>query len=116
MTEARPARFADRLAALVAQRESQVVLGLDPDPNRVWPEVLRAAPSHGAVADRAAAVIAAQCLALIDAAGPACVAIKPQVACFERLGPPGWAALGQVASAARGAGLLVLADGKRGDI
>jgi orotidine-5'-phosphate decarboxylase len=44
------------------------------------------------------------------------VAIKPQVACFERLGAPGWEALHDVAEAARGAGLLVLADAKRGDI
>ena len=29
---------------------------------------------------------------LIEAAGPACVAVKPQLACFERLGAPGWAA------------------------
>lgn len=116
MTDARPARFADRLAALVAQRESQVVLGLDPDPNRVWPEALAAAPESGSAAERAAAAITAQCLALIDAAGPACVAVKPQVACFERFGAPGWTALARVADAARAAGLLVLADGKRGDI
>ena len=58
----------------------------------------------------------AHCAALIAAAGPACVAVKPQVACFERLGAPGWAALHRVAAAARAAGLLVVADGKRGDI
>jgi orotidine-5'-phosphate decarboxylase len=44
------------------------------------------------------------------------VAIKPQLACFERLGAPGWAALEQVCGAAREAGLLILADGKRGDV
>ncbi len=47
---------------------------------------------------------------------PACVAVKPQLACFERLGPPGWAALAEVCEAARAAGLLVVADGKRGDV
>ena len=47
---------------------------------------------------------------------PACVAVKPQLACFERLGAPGWAALTEVAAAAREHGLLVLADGKRGDV
>jgi orotidine-5'-phosphate decarboxylase len=109
-------RFADRLAALVAERESQVVLGLDPDPARVWPEALEAAPPDGDPAVRAAEVVVAHCAALISAAGPACVAVKPQVACFERLGPPGWSALERVAQAARAAGLLVLADGKRGDI
>jgi len=109
-------RFADRLAALVAERESQVVLGLDPDPARVWPEALHAAPPSGDPAVRAAEVVVAHCSALIGAAGPACVAVKPQVACFERLGAPGWAALERVCAAARAAGLLVLADGKRGDI
>ena len=58
----------------------------------------------------------AHCRALIDAAGPACCAAKPQLACFERLGAPGWAALAEVVEHARAAGLIVLADGKRGDI
>jgi orotidine-5'-phosphate decarboxylase len=56
------------------------------------------------------------CRGLIARAGPACVAVKPQLACFERLGAPGWAALAEVCAAAREAGLLVLADGKRGDV
>jgi orotidine-5'-phosphate decarboxylase len=109
-------RFSVRLEALVAERESQVVLGLDPDPARVWPEALEAGPPDGDPAVRAAEVVVAHCCALIAAAGPACVAVKPQVACFERLGAPGWAALGRVTAAARAAGLLVLADAKRGDI
>ena len=53
---------------------------------------------------------------LIAAAGPACVAVKPQLARFEALGAPGWAALEAVTEAARDAGLLVIADGKRGDV
>jgi orotidine-5'-phosphate decarboxylase len=44
------------------------------------------------------------------------VAVKPQLACFERLGAPGWGALEVVCAAAREAGLLVIADGKRGDV
>jgi len=44
------------------------------------------------------------------------VAIKPQLACFERLGAPGWTALEEVCGAARDAGLLIVADGKRGDV
>ncbi|HUB75617.1 MAG TPA: orotidine-5'-phosphate decarboxylase, partial [Solirubrobacteraceae bacterium] len=50
------------------------------------------------------------------AAAPACVAVKPQLACFERLGGPGLTALAGAVAAAREAGLLVLADGKRGDV
>ena len=42
--------------------------------------------------------------------------VKPQLACFERLGAPGWAALERVVELARGAGLLIVADGKRGDV
>ena len=53
---------------------------------------------------------------MIDAAGAACVAVKPQVACFERLGAPGWQALAATVEHARAAGLLVVADAKRGDI
>jgi orotidine-5'-phosphate decarboxylase len=56
------------------------------------------------------------CSGLIDQAGPACVAVKPQLACFERLGQHGWWALDEVCRAARRAGLLVVADGKRGDV
>jgi orotidine-5'-phosphate decarboxylase len=44
------------------------------------------------------------------------VAAKPQLACFERLGAPGADALGRIVAAAREAGLLVVADGKRGDV
>jgi orotidine-5'-phosphate decarboxylase len=108
--------FADRLAAVVAGRESQVVLGLDPDPARLWPLAVDAVPAEGPPAERAARAVVAHCRALIDAAGPACAAAKPQLACFERLGAPGWAALAEVVEHARAAGLLVLADGKRGDI
>src|SRR6185436_9310510 len=41
---------------------------------------------------------------------------KPQIACFERLGAHGWIALAVTCAAARQAGLLVIADAKRGDI
>ena len=56
------------------------------------------------------------CRRAIEAAGPACVAAKLQLASFERLGPDGWSALHEVARHAREAGLLVIADGKRGDV
>jgi orotidine-5'-phosphate decarboxylase len=108
--------FADRLAELVEARESQIVLGLDPDPVRLWPDALAQAPSDGAPARRAAIAVRAHCAALIDAAGPACIAVKPQLACFERLGADGWAALAATVVHARERGLLVLADAKRGDI
>ncbi|MFN8216209.1 MAG: orotidine-5'-phosphate decarboxylase [Solirubrobacterales bacterium] len=106
--------FADRLAALVEERRSQICLGLDPDPAGLGG--LGAAAAAADPAERAAAAVLEHCRGLIDSAGPACVAVKPQLACFERLGAPGWAALAAVVAAAREAGLLVVADGKRGDV
>jgi orotidine-5'-phosphate decarboxylase len=111
--------FGDVLAQRVAERESQIVLGLDPDPGALWPSGHAAAkdlPADAPPAQRAAAAVLAHCRTLIDAAGPACVAVKPQLACFERLGAPGRDALGAVVEHARERGLLAIADGKRGDI
>jgi orotidine-5'-phosphate decarboxylase len=112
--------FADRLAALVEERRSRVVLGLDPDPAALWPEAVARvgggrSSAHLARAHTAEAVTE-HCRAAIVAAGPACVAVKPQLACFERLGAPGWEALEQTVAIAHDHGLLVLADGKRGDV
>jgi orotidine-5'-phosphate decarboxylase len=107
--------FADRLAALVEERRSQVCLGLDPDPSKLSGAEPYVGPP-ATVAERAAMAVTAHCHSLIERAGPACVAVKPQLACFERLGAPGWAALAEVCTAARAAGLLVVADGKRGDV
>ncbi|MES2092723.1 MAG: orotidine-5'-phosphate decarboxylase [Actinomycetota bacterium] len=42
--------------------------------------------------------------------------IKPQVAFFERHGSAGYAALEELLAAARQAGLIVIADAKRGDL
>jgi orotidine-5'-phosphate decarboxylase len=112
--------FCDRLAALVEERRSRIVLGLDPDPAALWPEALErfggtAANGRFARTNTAEAVLD-HCRAAIVAAGPACVAVKPQLACFERLGAPGWDALEQTIAIAKDNGLLVMADAKRGDI
>lgn len=151
-TPATAVRFADRLAMSVAERESQIVLGLDPDPMRLWPgsygetdgsstagetrgafdpealaagdaRVREAAGVPEAVGGRpsqkqvlVARAVEAHCVALIDAAGPACVAVKPQLARFEALGACGWSVLEAVMAYARHRALLVIADAKRGDI
>jgi orotidine-5'-phosphate decarboxylase len=97
------------------ERRSQVCLGLDPDPAHLTGEDL--GPTvEGTPAEVAGRAVAAHCRRLIDQAGGACVAIKPQLACFERLGAPGWSALAETCAAARDAGLLVIADGQRGDV
>lgn len=55
-------------------------------------------------------------LRVVDAAAGRVGVVKPQVAFFERHGAEGFGALEQVIAAARAAGLLVIADVKRGDI
>jgi orotidine-5'-phosphate decarboxylase len=110
------AGFPDRLAALVEERRSQIVLGLDPDPAALWPGAVAHDREQGAAA--VAAAVGRHCRAAIDAAGPSCVAVKFQLASFERLGSPGWAALEELVGYTRehGKGLLVVGDGKRGDV
>jgi orotidine-5'-phosphate decarboxylase len=107
-------------AGVVAVRSSQVVLGLDPDPARLWPRAFELAGRGGdEAADpaaRAAHAVVAHCRLAIEATAEQCAAVKLQVACFERLGAPGWAALRDVVELARQRGLLVIADAKRGDI
>ena len=112
--------FADRLAALVEERRSRVVLGLDPDPAALWPEAIErvgGGPESPHLARiRTAEAVTEHCRAAIVAAGPACVAVKLQLACFERLGAPGWESLEQVVAIVNDHGLLVFGDGKRGDV
>ena len=116
--------FGARLTAAVEARGSQVVVGVDPDPARLWPSAGDRAPEARALLEVAegdprsetAVAVLAHCLALIEAAAPACVAAKPQLAFFEQLGSFGWRALEHVCAHARAHGLLVLADAKRGDV
>jgi len=94
--------FADRLAAEVERKRSQLVVGLDPSPD-LMPIELRGDAARF-------------CCGIVDAVAPHAVAVKPQLAFFEALGPAGMAAFDRVCAYARRAGLLVIADGKRGDI
>jgi orotidine-5'-phosphate decarboxylase len=105
--------FPDRLADAVDQKRSQLLVGLDPRPE-LLPVELR-----GEVhVSRAAAAEACGrfCRGLVDAVAPYVVGVKVQLAFFEALGADGMRAFEDVCSYARTAGLLVVADGKRGDI
>jgi orotidine-5'-phosphate decarboxylase len=105
--------FADRLSTAVARKQSQLVVGLDPVVEQL-PDGLR----HEAEAGRpqAATVLARFCCEIADAVAPHAVAVKPQSAFFEALGADGVRAFEEVCEHARRAGLLVIADAKRGDI
>ena len=112
MSAAGPATpFGDRLAAAVDARQSQVVLGLDPDPRALWPQA-----AAGLGSGSVAIAVAQHCRAAIAAVAPAVVAVKLQAARFEALGRPGLSVMAQAAEEARAHGLLVIADAKRGDI
>ncbi|MGH2835328.1 MAG: orotidine-5'-phosphate decarboxylase [Solirubrobacteraceae bacterium] len=108
------------MAERVMRRQSQLVLGLDPDPALLWSHALELVggvdDASAPPAVRAARAVAAHCALVIDAVAEHCVAVKPQLACFERLGAAGWEVLTQVIAKAREAGLMVIADAKRGDI
>src|SRR5438067_9929996 len=100
--------FADRLAEAVERKQSQLVVGLDP--------VVEKLPEELGAEDDAASAVAQFCCGIVDAVAPYAVAVKPQPAFFEALGSAGVRAFEEVCAYARSAGLLVIADAKRGDI
>jgi orotidine-5'-phosphate decarboxylase len=112
-TPATTKTFADRVAEAVEHKRSQLVVGLDPRLD-LLPVELRgdAHVARSAAAD----AVARFCCGIIDAVAPHAVGIKPQLAFFEALGADGLRAFEQACEYARSAGLLVIADGKRGDI
>jgi orotidine-5'-phosphate decarboxylase len=99
--------FADRLADAVRRKQSQLVVGLDP--------VLAQLPDEVRAGSDAAA-FERFCCGIVDAVAEHAVAVKPQSAFFEALGAEGVRAFEHVCDYARAAGLLVIADVKRGDI
>ena len=103
--------FADRILARV-RAASPLVLGLDPDFDRLPPELQPAAANAEAVSR----ALVAFTEAVLEAAAPFVAAVKPQSAFFEQFGSAGVAALAQCLAAIRRADLPVLLDVKRGDI
>ena len=107
------AAFADRLAAAVERKRTQLVVGLDPRPD-LLPVELRGDAHLGR--EHVAAAVSRFCCGIVDAVAPHVVAVKPQLAFFEELGADGLRAFEETCAYARAAGLLVIADAKRGDI
>ena len=105
--------FAGRLAAAITARRSPACIGLDPRRESLPPAL-----DAGSATDprTLAAIFARFCCEVIDVVAPLVPIVKPQLACFEALGPHGMTALAEVIEHARSKQLLVLADGKRGDI
>src|SRR5437762_9336264 len=107
------ARFGDRVAEAVERKRSQLVVGLDPRPD-LLPVELKGDAHLGR--EHAAEAVGRFCRGVVDAVAPYVVAVKPQLAFFEALGADGMRAFEHVCEYARLAGLLVIADGKRGDV
>lgn len=99
--------FADRLAEAVERKGAPLCVGLDPMPDKL-PDELRGPDL--------AASYELFCRGIVDAVAEIAVAVKPQSAFFEALGSRGVAVFERVCEHARAAGLLVIADVKRGDI
>jgi len=97
--------FGDRLAGVFAA-SGRLCVGIDPHAHLL--ESWGLAASASGVREFG--------LAVVEAAKGRAGIVKPQVAFFERYGSAGYAALEEVIGAARSAGLLVIADAKRGDI
>ncbi|WP_258366401.1 orotidine-5'-phosphate decarboxylase [Curtobacterium sp. MCPF17_011] len=100
-----PTPFGVRLAAAIESR-SALCVGIDP----------HAATLAAWGLGRDEAGLTAFGATLVDAAAGRAAVVKPQIAFFEAAGVPGYRALEATIGRARDAGLLVVADVKRGDI
>jgi len=107
----------DRLQKLILEKKNPTVVGLDPRPEYLPPDLLAQYVKPGAesLQDVADAFYAFNC-GLIDALCEVVPAVKPQSAYYELLGPAGVAALHQTVQYAKSKGMYVILDGKRNDI
>jgi orotidine-5'-phosphate decarboxylase len=105
--------FADRLIDAIKEKKSRVVVGLDPRLESL-PEEFR----HGTAKDieRAGRAVLDFNAKLIEIVKPHAVAVKPQIAFYEKLGPYGVDSNFATSKHARDNGLLVIGDVKRGDV
>lgn len=106
--------FSDRVIERTRTLRHPLCVGLDPYLERIPTPFRRGtmAPQH----PQAAQAVEEFCCRTIDLIAADVAIVKAQAALFERLGWRGWQVLERVIQYARGAGLLVLLDAKRGDI
>lgn len=111
-------RFIDRLEQAIRKRGTPALVGIDPHLEHVPPSVLPADVGQRRLLPRArlAKAIRDFCAGVLDVVGSLVPIVKFQMAFFEQLGPEGMSALAELVAHARRFGLLVILDGKRGDI
>lgn len=99
----------DAFVSSARRKGSAVVVGLDPDPRHLPPELLGC--------ERALTEAVREfCLGILEAVEPEAAAVKLQLAYFERLGPEGMGVYADLIGASRALGLPTIADAKRGDV
>ena len=108
------ANFGDRLTEANRRTGSVLCMGIDPHCQMI-PAIFGDATAE-AGSPQAISAVSNFITACLDSAIGKVTAIKPQVAFFEQQGPDGMRLLQTLARAAIDAGLLVIMDGKRGDI
>lgn len=109
--------FADRLCSAILERDAACAVGIDPVLEYIPDSFLRACDlRRDGELEEQARIIEAYSLLTLEAVHDLVPAIKPQMAYFELYGSYGMRALERVIETARELGLLVLLDGKRGDI
>ena len=106
--------FAQRLTKATIRTKSVLCVGIDPHPS-LMPDLF-GGPGQTPGSDKAIHHLREFAHAILEAAAGRVPAIKPQVAFFERHGPEGLRVLAELSCAAKQRDLLVIMDGKRGDI
>lgn len=110
--------YVERLARLASNEPLALCAGIDPSPAAIDLVGPAARPGGSTAWTRTtrAALVERFCGLLVEAVRDHAVAVKPQLAWFESHGASGIRALERCVDYARRAGLLVVLDGKRGDV
>jgi orotidine-5'-phosphate decarboxylase len=110
--------FSDKLMEAIAAKRSHVVVGFDPAYELLPPEIKQtcAGRRYATVQEERAACYGEFLGRLLEALADTAVGVKLQLAYFEALGAVGYALYERLVRGAQEAGLLVIADAKRGDI
>lgn len=109
--------FADRLCDAIGQKNAACVVGIDPVLDYIPDSFVQACDlSRDGDLEERARLVEAYCAMTLEAVYDLVPAVKPQMAYFEMFGSYGLRALESCIEMARSLGLLVLLDGKRGDI
>ncbi|MCL2747129.1 MAG: orotidine-5'-phosphate decarboxylase [Oscillospiraceae bacterium] len=107
----------DALIEGIRAKQNPTVAGLDPRPEHLPAFLLDdAIREHGETLAALAAATMRFNTAILDALHDIVPAVKLQSACYEMLGPEGMAAMRDSIAYAKGLGLYVIVDAKRGDI